>query len=208
MILGFDSGCPLPSLGSPRFDEEAVNRAKGGRSPRWIYSQSFSNKKLYSQSTQFFAFAPLIHNNIVFFKKLQVEMQAIHCKAPNRSVFLQRISINKSAPGFFLRWRLDEINSRSDGAGGMPYMSLLWCRPQRSSRLQNPLKRRARETSKLANTLEPLQGSSWLLYTQTCQLKDKRFDNMGSPPILGLKRRRVDSIPALKKCALEQQMLH
>ena len=68
MILGFDSGCPLPSLGSPRFDEEAVNRAKGGRSPRWIYSQSFSNKKLYSQSTQFFAFAPLIHNNIVFIK--------------------------------------------------------------------------------------------------------------------------------------------
>ena len=59
------------------------------------------------------------------------------------------------------------------------------------------------ETSKLANTLEPLQGSSWLLYTQACQLKDKRFDNMGSPPTLGLKRRIVDSIPEIKKCVLE-----
>ena len=146
----------------------------------------------------------LIHHNIAFSTFwLRCRPFIVKCKAPNRSVFLQRISINKSAPGFFLRWRLDEINSRSDGAGGMPYMSLLWCRPQRSSRLQNPLKRRARETSKLANTLEPLQGSSWLLYTQTCQLKDKRFDNMGSPPTLGLKRRIVDSIPALKKCVLE-----
>ena len=128
MILGFDSGCPLPSLGSPRFDEEAVNRAKGGRSPRWIYSQSFSNKKLYSQSTQFFAFAPLIHNNIFLKKQLQVEMQAIHCKNVKRqiSAFSSQNFHKQISPGGFPSMRRMKLILDLTGRARPPYMSLLW----------------------------------------------------------------------------------
>ena len=155
------------------------------------------------------------HHNIACLKFwLRCRPFIVKCKAPNRSVFLQRISINKSAPGFFLRWRSDEINSRSDGAGGMPYMSLLWCRPQRSSRLQNPLKRGARVQDSRRRDLKvgqhpgaPAGLISAPLYTDL-SVKGQTlaaFENMSSPPTLGL---IVDSIPAIKKYVLEWRILH
>ena len=96
----------------------------------------------------------------------------------------------------------------------MPYMSLLWCRPQRSSRLQNPLKRGARVQDSRRRDLKvgqhpgaPAGLISAPLYTDL-SVKGQTlaaFENMSSPPTLGL---IVDSIPAIKKYVLEWRILH
>ena len=89
-------------LGGPRFDGETVNReSRLGFTTNHSAIKSFTVRAPTSltesliDSPKHCLFYILVEN-----LNLRCGPFIVKCKAPNRSVFLQRISINKSAPGF------------------------------------------------------------------------------------------------------------